>query len=808
MSSEIVYIGFGENSKLVKEDFSHTIIFSQKEGDIFISGGSIDEIEKDFSAKKETFLKKLIEYYQIFKRKKTTNIRYLLFSSLDENIGVSIPLEVAETIYKFHIEVIHMPCSIEGIFLLPSLKANKKEKANCYAFLEKLDELIVNNNKKFNFLWLLDTNYFPISALKEIFDIYLSTDIYAQFHAQAEANILKGKFLERPTAYSTLGILKLIFPVEKWQKYLSLKLKKDILTLTRLSLLEPTIDIAKLAVSAWSSFFEKTNLPETVDFITSYKKLEGEKEILEGLLKETEEVEEIINRFFGKLEHATNQEISNIWEEKLKQHSEEFFNYLKKEIEDILDKDSHGPFNALAFITLILNTNGPYTHILKKVEQKEEIPLPTTLSGYLFGMKGKESSEVLKIIFNEIIDELKIIYSKHFIPLPEIKDWDSLWNEFERLTNLSEFTILFGNDKERILELKEITQIIKNTSKRPYSNPLTSANIKKILSILEKEDKRQLKQLADEVKSIEEKFNYINNQIKNLGWRKYLPYKWGLFLDKKEIEKERIKIRNKLKEKALLMIEKKKRLIPCYTAIFFYEKLREKINPLEKEIKEFVNSLINELQNAEKEMENIFFESNELNKQIVEKTDENILKLYHTQFSSQDIPENIFEKEFFSFLKVLKIPSKISSFYSKDKREQFFEMLSLFCLNKFAWLLDWNIEKVLIYLGKVEEALYTLESSCIPFLKIKEYPEEKVRQCLYIGIEDETITKLNRSPYCDCLKGNHQFYSTKNAWEIVGLKIIHGFPLFVIEGWEHLKKCYEKEITEIQEVKDGALGKD
>jgi len=809
MKVEVIYIGLGEKAKLVTEDFSYTITFSKKEGDITVSGKSRDEIKEDFFAKKEEFFKKLIEYYQIFKQKNITSIRYVLFSPLDEDIGVSIPLEVAETVYRFHTEVAHIPCSIEGIFLLPLLKADKKEKANCYGFLTRLDEIIANSNNRnnrFNFLWLLDVNYFPISALKEIFNIYLSTDAYAQFNTQAEANILKGEFLGNPTAYSTLGIIRLIFPAQKWQKYLSLKLKKDILALAHPSFVEPNLSTAKLAVSGWTSFFKKTNIPQIISLITSYRRLKGEKEILESILIETEDLKKIIDRFFAKLEHAINQEISNIWEETFEQHSERFLNHLKKEVEDIIDKDSSGPFNALAFITLILNTNGPYTDILKNAEQKEEVPFPATLSGYLFGIKSnKESSEILKIIFNEVVKELKTIYSKHIISLPEVEDWDDLWNELERLTNLSDFSILFENDNERILELKEITQIIKDTSERPYSNPLTPVIIKDILNILGKEDKRQLNQLAEEVISVEEKLEHINNQIKKLGWRKYLPHKWGLFSDKKKAEKERIEIRNRLKEKALLTIENKKRLVPCYIAIFLYEKLREKITPLEKEIREFVDSLINELEDAEKEMENISFESNELNKQVIEKTDENILKLlklHYKEFSSQNVLD-IFEKEFFSFLELLKMPTKISRFYSKDRRKQFFEILNQFCLNKFAWLLNLNIEKILIHLGKAEQALYTLQSSCVPFLKIKEYPEEKVRQCLYIGIKDETITKFNRFPYFDCLKGTYQFYSTKNPWEIVGLKIVHGFPLFVIEGWEHLKKCYEEE--ESQQVKDEAL---
>ncbi|HIE43659.1 MAG TPA: hypothetical protein EYP78_02545 [Candidatus Omnitrophica bacterium] len=792
MAQPIIYIGIGSIGKDLGQDFPSTLIVREEgggEAEFIVSGDSLAKITEDFLSKEETFITKLSHYHEAFKQQKVDDIRYLLLCPLWEKVGVSIPIELTRLIRRFHQEVTHMTYEIEALLILPSLSTSKEQKGYCFEFLSKLDSEITES-EGFDFLWLLDSNRLPPSALRETIRLYLSTDIYGSFHAQARGNILREKFEEGITAYSTLGIFKLVFPARRWQLFLSLKLVRDILSLTPLSPLEPLPETARMATSGCAHFFEKTELPRIVDNIRSHTELSGAEQALQGLLQEAEEIEKIIDRFFAKLELLTNQEEGKLWEDGgLKQYSEGFRERLKKEAERIMDTESHGPFSSLGFITLLLNREGPYTNLLRELEEKgEQVPMPTNLVGYLLGWKGKEDSATLKIIFEEITTELREIYATHFIPFPEPKTWDGLWNELERIISLPDFNILLGKDSGRILELKEITKLPKTAYERPYTCPLTPDNIRTTLDVIEKYGRKRLENLLAEVKSVEEKLAEIEAEIKGLGWWRYLPHKWGLFLDRRAIRKSRAIVRERLKDEAELIIEKRKRLLPCYIFILIYKRLDAILSPLEEEIRGFTEALIAESEALETEMNQITFDTDTLNFQIAEKNEKDISKLHYTQFRSQDIPQ-IFEKEFFEFLKV---PSELSRFYTEGERERFFSGLRLFALAKFQWLLGWNAEKVMLHLGKTENLLDTLQSYSRPFIAIKNYPEEQVRDCLYIGLEDETQTKLIQSPYIQCLRGSFQFYSAGNPWEITGLRIVHGFPLFVVEGWEHWKRCYEE----------------
>jgi len=787
MKEAAVYIGIGKQIKGVNELFNYAITLNNEHSDFIISGNRVEEFKKDFISKKENFLEIIGQYYQRFKQENVTNIRYFLFSSLAEDIGTSIPLEVTRAIRDFHKEVTIMTCEIEAFFLLPSLDAIKSQKAQCYSFLMELN----NDYSLFDFIWLIDANRLPQLALKDTISSYLSTNAYRSFNSLSKTAILNEKFLDMPISYSTLGIFKLLFPAEKWQKFLSLKLGKDILSLSRLSPFEPTKKMVEMAVSSYRYFFERTRLPKMVNIIKSCTALSGKEEPLAGLMEEEEEIEKIIERFFAKLDLLTIQEEEKLWEEGgLKEECENFTEEVREEAERIMDEESHGPFSSLGFITLLLDTQGPYTTLLRELEEKgEKVSFSINLSGYLFGWSGEKPSVILKIIFNEIGEELRQIYSTYFLPFPELVTWHALLRELNRIINLPNFNILLGKDTGRVLKLKESAEIVINGYEKRYTSPLTSRKVIYILNVIEEPGKKRLKELLEEVRSIEKKFVEINGKIKSLGWRKYLPNKWGLFLDRKDIRKAREEVRSRLRKQGESVIEKRQRLLPCYASIFVYERLKEKLLFLENKVRGFTDALIAELQRLKREMEEITFEKDPITWQIAEKEEKDISSLYYKEFSSQDIPK-IFEDEFFKFIK---LPPRISQFYHDKEREQFFINLHTFCLYKFNWLLDLNAEKVMFHLKKVEDALYTLQSSCRPFVTFKEYPEEKVKSCLYVGLEDETRTKLSDPQYSQCLRGSYQFYNTGNPWEIPGLRIVHGFPLFAIEGWEHWKRCCEEE---------------
>ena len=100
----------------------------------------------------------------------------------------------------------------------------------------------------------------------------------------------------------------------------------------------------------------------------------------------------------------------------------------------------------------------------------------------------------------------------------------------------------------------------------------------------------------------------------------------------------------------------------------------------------------------------------------------------------------------------------------------------------------------MLHLNRSQEALTHLSQNTHRTIHFEKYPEDHLRDCLYIGLEEEKKTKLSSEPHAKCLRGNYQFYSTGDREWISGLRLTHGHTFFSLEGLAYLRQCYQQAV--------------
>jgi len=795
MSETIVYISIAGAGEEVSRDFPYRLCLHADAGaapteeTLILHGEGIYQIREAFLQEGISKLHGRLRYfYQSFKEQRFSSIRYFIISPVYEPLGAAITLELAGAIRELHDRVSHVPCEIEGLLLLPGSVADSEQKAPCYEFLTKLDN---SAPAPFDIVYLLDVDYMkPDYALSETIRFYTTTDVYKSVSAIYKGILIRSRFNDVPAAYSSMGISKLVFPKESWIELLGLRLLIDILLKSRISPFTPAPEAAITAVSELGEFLEELSLPGIIKAASSYSKLEGIGEAIRGLKESPEDVDRVIAEFLEKIDYAVIQTTGGILEkDDVKQKASGFVKEVKEKTEETMDTATHGPFSALAFLSLLLDTDGPYINILRELERNgENLPPPGNLPGYLIGWVAVNPSENLKIVFKEMMAEVKRIYYAHQVPLPEIHSWMDLWNELERMENSPQFENILGSDATRLSELKGSAEIIKQSFENPYTTPLTPEKLRQVLSVFERKSAGNLKSIIERMRSLNEELNRVEVDIKDFKWwRKPLPSYWSLLRERERIRSSLETVRKGLEAEASAIIEKVQRLLPCRTFLLIYEKLNEELKLLEEEVSGFTGALTTEIIIAEERMRGIDFPSDVITHQIAHKDENDINALYHTNPATDGIP-GMFEDQ---FLKQLK-PPELSAFYQSGKRSEFLAALYAFALSRFLYLKDWSAEQLMLYLNREVECMTTLRDSCRPFIgieKIKGVPELNQMECLYIGVEDENKTKF--SSHSLSLKGEGQFYSTGKASQITGITLLHGFPVSLIEGWIDWKNCYE-----------------
>ena len=761
MKEALVFIGFGEIARKVRPFSPYSLL---------IEGGA-----QTFS--EEELERELLTFYQDFKVTGAERVRYITLFPPYEGFGLSVQ-HVFKVIADLHREVILLPFETEAFILLPSVKSDRTAKARGYRFFENLETIPPRSVPEL--LWLLDPDRLPDDLVDDILSLYLSTNVYRSFNAQAEtkANRAKGR------RYSSLGVAKLVFPAQKWHEYLSLMLVRDLLGVRPLSPVSVSLETARMALSQILPFLTSklSKISEAVSRPATFPQSEI---LLEGLAIDEEER---LEKFLARLKLHINQKKAKCWDE-MNSDAELFCQEAKKELESILDEAPHGLYSAWGFMGLILASGGPYLEFLKELDPWPEGLSGVSLQSFLFGWQERIPSPVLDLLFREVMKELRQFYVSWLLPFPEPATWEAIFQELCRLLEVPELEKIIGEGRNFIEALKEKTEIVVMAAERPYASPLSGEDLEGILELLEARAREYLQGVINEVSPVRKEFEELEQRIAALGWKKYLPWFWPLLFRKraKKAEFERAKAR--LRQAYLQVLERRQRLFPCYFAPFVAERLSELLETLEEEIKAFISLLGENRSSADQRIDGMDFSLPPFGFQVV-KTEEDIKSLYYHKFGPQDIPR-LFDKFIQSFKEPGEPPPKVSDFYTPaEKRTAFIRGLCAYSLASFAWVKDWDVRKVIAHLKKGNEMGSLLERRAETFLQFKDPVPTDIETALFVGLDNESRSPFPSSAFS---APSPLFYSHGKPEIITGLRLCHGFPASSMEGWEHWRTCAQRE---------------
>jgi len=761
MKEVLILIGFGEAAKKV-EPFSPYTLLVEGEPQAF----SEEKLEKD-----------LLSFYQDFKVKGAERVKYFILFPPYESFTFSFR-DIYRVVAGLHREAVLLPFESETFVLLPSVNSDRSAKAKCYRFFETLESTPPSGAP--DLTWLLDTDLLPDHLVGDLLSLYLSTDIYRSFNAQAEIEGTK----EKGHRYSSIGVAKLVFPAKRWHEYLSLMLVRELLGVRKISAFPVSLDTARMALSQLFPFL-KAKLGRISEATSKPAVLPQAEILLEGLAVDEEER---LEKFLARLKLYIDQEKAKRWEE-IKPDAEIFYQEVRRELETTIDESPHGLYSAWGFIGLLLASSGPYVEFLRALDPWPEDLAAVSLQSFLFGWQEKTPSPPLDLLFKEVVRELRQFYQSRFLPFPEPGTWKALLEELCRLLAVPELDKVLGEGKEFIEALKKRIEPIVMAYENPYRWPLSGKNLEDILELLETRAREYLREVLREVSSVKKDFEELEGKITALGWKRYLPWHWSLLsrLRAQKAEFETAKMR--LREAYLQVLERRRNLFACYFAPFAAERLSEILKPLEEEIEAFVSLTDENRSLVTKRMEGMDFHLPPFGFQVVE-TEEEIKKLFYHQFPPQDIPR-LFDEFIQSFKKSGEPPPKLSDFYTPvEKRREFIKGLYTYSLAKFTWIQDWDVGKVITYLKKEDKMASFLEKKSGTFLHVKDPIPKDLQTAIFIGLNNE-----NRNPFPDSAFSRPApvFYPHRDPELIIGLRLSHGFPSSSVEGWENWKKCHEQE---------------
>lgn len=764
MKESLVFIGLGETGANIAPVSSHNITARH------INPGEF----------KEWLQTKLFPIYKECKAKKVSAIRYIFTAAAYEDTDITLRTFI-ETLIDIHKSILVIPVELEAFILLPSIEADQRTKAKCYQFFIELNGL--DSKESPSLIWLLDSDRMPFERLKEVIDIYLSTDLYRSFNEEIKLKLTRG----REFLYGSVGIGKLCFPATKWQDSLGLMLARDLLNIKALSPLEAVSDATKIQISQVHSLFKK-RLTDLASLIAEPVMLSRQNILPANLAIEEENS---IEKFLAKLRLLIEQKKIKCYR-KILPLAEALYKDVKKELEEILDQAPHAPYSAWGFIGLVLGVGGPYLEFLQKEPLEEsEAPYPVSIESFLFGWQGQTASPILKRLLHEASEMLRKFYKAYQLPLPELSSWEALQNEVECLLQQPDMDKLLGADKEFIRALQHKVSFIVEALAEPYTHPFTSGGFQDIVGLFEAQLITTLERVMDQARSVLKKIQDLDQKISELGWHRYDPRSWSLFSKKRALQKELQQLKEYMELICVEVFEGYQRLFPFFFALFVAKKLRELINPLEEEIKAFISKLEETRHWIQEQIDKIYPSVTPFEIHIVEDQDD-IKKLYYHKFSKPKLTE--YFEEFLEDLSEDKsLSTGISQFYSPGaRRKLFFDGIQDYAKSKFGWIREWNATKAISFLKKQRSMAQRLELASHPLLKINESTEAVPQSALLIGIGPKAHNPFTASYFPNKAP---VFFNHDDPETITGLRLYHGFPATSIEAQEHWEKCWQKDFS-------------
>jgi hypothetical protein len=751
-------------------------------------------------------------------------MRYLLLCHLSEPPGLALPLELVRIIHRFHQETVLPPGTVEGFFAIPALTADATQKGRCYGFLKELNAFQSSDaTPRFDFAWLIAPQWLCSDEAQipeyvgELLSLYLATHAYSDFNACMATVMSHEKLADQQTCYSTLGMHRLVFPAMRWVVLLGRTFERRILSLPSLSPTGSPIGRVRQTLVHIADFNQDAGLSgEASRVVATAGRLENLGRPVyrpacaagEGLVAPVESLERPNRRpgwltgqhqyrysdayaeFYYRLDRATDEKVDAAWGRGMRQYAGLFIKRARARTEEILDSEGQGAFAALDFVRFLGEIGWLETAARRALERRAgRLPELASVSNHLLGWVGDRPSAMLDVVRGEMTRELQRLCTAHGLPVNPISTWDDAWAELEQIVESPASLTALGSDENRVRELNRIAERVRQARETPWTAALTASDVQGILESLESTGSRELRELVDRQAALDaaarapaptpavpsQRLNWFQRFLRALGIRRRGP----------GADRKPQILPPPLPPASLVAI--RERLLPCYMLLRLHAVLLAQLRPIQEEVSEFCVELERGRQRLDRSIAASRFLVSPITTSVPEKEEKDINFLY--QFFQRTDTRSALDEAY----EFVDAEHRLSLFYRRDARLEFFAGIRRFTRLKFIALRDWHAGRVILTLDRAQHDFQTLESSCVPFLKTEALPEGRQRSCLYIGLNEAESGQL--VPDIGRYMGPaHHTYSTNVSGTISALRIRHGFPLFAVEGMLDFYRCYRESV--------------
>jgi hypothetical protein len=759
------------------------------------------ETRNKFRSGKEAFFKFVADRFHtgvLEHRGGVSVCRYHIVGLLDEPLGAALPLELALLIREFHRERSLLPLEIEVTLVLPAFNTPAEAKAWGYALLKELNHTHIRGptvgTAPLDFIWVADparsrlgTTTDELDCLLEAMALYFSTDVHQELHQQAAREIHLSQFRKKPCAASSFGLCRLFFPKGKWMDLLGASLSRDILNTGPLSLLELDGD----RLRAWSQkavgFLEEQDLPAMVKEILLQTEGVRQSPEFDAWLRDKKNKEkDLPAQLSDRVWLILNDKVNEVWGMRgYGSYSKRLGENARSLAEDVMEKRPKGLLEAKVFLSLLLEEIVPHTDLIDFGKEGFSAVSPNGVPNFFFGRLQPPSlfqERTLKLV----TDELKEIYRRRFIRRTESKSWIELSSDLRELLRLETADAMLKDDRGRVEEILALSEANIQAQSPEQTGGGTRAWLDYFIKDREQLALRPVVEEAAVLEKIEERIAGEIGRMKAAGWKMLLPHRWGPLFAWALFRWRRFRSVRKIQRLSRRFFEIMGALLPFIVLRRCYDDIVAAIREVGTDVQGFINLLLDEVRTLDEFIGSTDFRDDSITYHVAKKDD--LESMYFHDFGPTDLYNQFkkFHAELSGGVPVY------ATYYRPDQRAGYLEGLKTFSRGQFAWLETWNAENVLLHLNRTQAALTHLCHNTHRTVHFEKYPEDHLKDCLYIGLEEEKKTKLSSEPHAKYLRGNCQFYSTGDKEWISGLRLTHGHTFFALEGVEHLRQCYQQ----------------
>jgi hypothetical protein len=761
------------------------------------------ETRAGFRSGKEDFFQFLADRFYagvLEQGDRVTLCRYHIVGLLDEPLGSALPMDLALMIREFHRERSLLPLEIEAVLVLPGLNASSEAKACAYAQLKELNhahnQCPSGKPAPMDFIWVADParsrseySQDELNCLLEAMVIYLSTEAHQELHQQVAREVHLSPFLKKPSVASSFGLGRLHFPQGKWIDLLGAVLSRDILSAGPLAPLKVDGDRLRAWSEKAAGFLEEQGLESRVREILLHTESVRESPEFDAWLRdEKNEEEDLPAQLSDRVRLILKDKADEVWGMRdYGGYAKRLGDKVRSMAEAIMEESSKGLLEAELFLSLLLEEIGPPASLVDFGKEDLNAAAIKGVPSLFFGRPGLPSLFQERTL-GQVADELRGIYSRRFIRREDSKTWGGLSSDLGDLLRLETSAAMLKDDQKRIQDIFSLAEAGTRAQGAGQTGGGARAWLDDFIKVREQGALRDVVAEAAVLEKIEERIADVVQRMRAAGWKMVLPLRWGPLVSWGFYRWRRSGTVKKVLRLSRRYFEEMGAQLPNMVLGRCYDSVMQAIREVREEVQGFISELREEVRRVEEFIGSTTFRDDSITCHVAKKDD--LESLYFHSFQAEDL-FNLFER---FHAEVSAGGPVYSVHYRQHRRAAYLTELKAFSRYQFAWLLAWNAEDVMLHLNRSQEALTHLCHNTHRTVHFEKYPEDHLRDCLYIGLEEEKKTKLSCDPNVRCLRGNYQFYSTGDKEWISGLRLSHGHTFFSLEGVEHLRQCYQQTV--------------